>query len=275
MNRKFLAVVIGVVGLGALGISAGVANGQDSASQATTTTTTTQVGPMYSYYRSMMGRLHTGSMMGVSVNSMMAEYSYDWMLGGARAPGWMDGATLPRFMMGTDTDPGVAMGSLFANAPGPRVSSSEATKLGNQTPRGAIVSTKNHRITFSGSTVHLVVLASPVNKDETFRAAGMVNPTIAVPKGARVSIEVINADPDMAQGFVVTNGTSASLRVPMMTTTRAFPGSALWFLGEPTSAGMHSGTITFTVSASGTYQYLCAVPGYARNGMFGKFLVIG
>jgi plastocyanin len=61
----------------------------------------------------------------------------------------------------------------------------------------------------------------------------------------------------------------------MMTTTPAFPGSELWFLGEPTSAGMHSGTITFTASTSGTYQYLCAVPGYARNGLFGKFLVIG
>jgi plastocyanin len=103
----------------------------------------------------------------------------------------------------------------------------------------------------------------------------MVNPTIAVPQGARVSIEVINTDPDMAQGLVVTNETSASSRVPMMTTTRAFPGSALWFLGDSTSAGMHSGTITFTASASGTYQYLCAVPGYARHGMFGKFLVIG
>jgi len=273
MKRKFLAVIIGVVGLGALGISAGVANGQGSASR--TTTTTTQVVSMYSYYRSMMGRLDTGSMMGESMNSMMAEYPYRWMLGGSRAPGWMDGATLPKFMMGTDTDPGVVMGSLFAGAPGPRVSFSEATKLGSQAPRGATVSTKNHRITFSGSTVHLVVLASPSSRDEAFRAAGMVNPTIVVPKGARVSIEVINADPDMAQGLVVTNGTSASSRVPMMTTARAFPGAALWFLGEPTSAGMHSGTITFTASASGTYQYLCAVPGYARKGMFGKFLVIG
>jgi rusticyanin len=273
MKRKFLAVIIGVVGLGALGISAGVANDQGSASQ--TTTTTTQVGSMYSYYRSMMGRFDTGSMMGESMDSMMADYPYRWMLGGSRAPGWMNGAALPKFMMGTDTDPGRAMGSLFADAPGPRVSSSEATKLGSQTPRGATVSTKNHRISFSGSTVHLIVVASPSSRIETFRAAGMVNPTIVVPKGARVSIEIINADPDTAQGLVVTNGTSASSRVPMMTTTRAFPGSALWFLGEPTSAGMHSGTITFTASASGTYQYLCAVPGYARNGMFGKFLVIG
>ena len=140
MKRKFLTVIIGVVGLGALGISAGVANGQGSGSQ--TTTTTTQVGSMYSYYRSMMGRFDTGSMMGESMNSMMAEYPYRWMLGGARAPGWMDGATLPKFMMGTNTDPGIAVGSLFADAPGPRVSSSDATKLGNQLPNGATVSTK-------------------------------------------------------------------------------------------------------------------------------------
>ena len=271
MNRKWLAVIIGVVDLGLLGISAGVAVGQAPSSQGTTTTT--PVGPMYAFYRSMMGRFATGSMMGESMSSMMAQYSYQWMLGGAGAPGWMDGATLPKFMMGTDSDPGMAMGSLFANAPGPRVSSSEAIKLGNQIPRGATLDTKSHRITFSGSTVHLVVLASPSSRDETFRAAGMVNPTIVVHKGARVSFEVINADPDMAQGLVVTSGTSASSRLPMMTTTHAFSGSALWFLGEPTSAGMHSGTITFTASAPGADQYLCAVPGYARNGMVGKFLV--
>ena len=51
-----------------------------------------------------------------------------WMTGGVSSPGWMAGA-LPSAMMGTGmmgtgtgTDPCKIMGSLWANAPGPRVS---------------------------------------------------------------------------------------------------------------------------------------------------------
>ncbi len=59
----------------------------------------------------------------------------------------------------------------------------------------------------------------------------------------------------------------------MMTARPAFPGSALWFLGIPTSAGMHAGALTFTATTPGTYRYLCAVPGHARKRMTGKLLV--
>jgi plastocyanin len=61
--------------------------------------------------------------------------------------------------------------------------------------------------------------------------------------------------------------------MPMMTARPAFTGSALWFLGNPTSAGMHAGTLTFTAATPGTYQYLCPVPGHARDGMVGAFTV--
>jgi hypothetical protein len=37
------------------------------------------------------------------------------------------GRALPGFMMGTSRDPGKIMGTLFANAPGPQVSSWDAT----------------------------------------------------------------------------------------------------------------------------------------------------
>jgi len=58
-----------------------------------------------------------------------------------------------------------------------------------------------------------------------------------------------------------------------MTTRTAFPGAALWFLGNPTSAGTHAGTLTFTASTAGTYRYLCPVPGHAQKGMAGTFTV--
>ena len=59
----------------------------------------------------------------------------------------------------------------------------------------------------------------------------------------------------------------------MMTARPAFPGSAVWFLGNPTPPGMHAGTLTFTASKAGTYRYLCPVPGQAQDGMAGTFIV--
>jgi hypothetical protein len=66
---------------------------------------------------------------------MMSPAGYQWMTGGAGAPGWMRGGTLPSAMMGTGTDPGKIMGRLWAGAPGPRVGASAADRLGSQIPR--------------------------------------------------------------------------------------------------------------------------------------------
>jgi rusticyanin len=277
MSHRSLAVIIGAVALAAGGIVVGLAvtSGGGSSPEGTVASGVAG-GPMYSYYRSMMENLGGSAMMGGSAGSMMGNADYSSMMGGAGAPDWMRGSTLPRFMMGTSTDSGKVMGRLFANAPGPRVSPAQAIRLGNEFPTGATVDAAQHRITFSGSAVHLVVLASPPGgPDETFRSAGLVNPTIVVASGARVSIELVNADPDTAHGLVVTASGSSSSRMPMMTANRAFSGSALWFLGDPTSAGMHIGTISFSATAPGTYQYLCAVPGHAQEGMVGKFIVAG
>jgi rusticyanin len=196
-------------------------------------------------------------------------------MGGSSAPGWMSGGILPNSMMGTSTDPGRVMGKLFANSPGPRVSPTTAARLGREIPRGATVNVAHNSVTFSGTNVHIAVIASPSGStDDKFRVAGLVDPTIAVNAGARVNIEVINADADTSHGLVVTNSRSSSSWMPMMTASPAFSGSALWFLGNPTSAGMHTGTISFTASAKGTYKYLCPVPGHAQKGMVGTFKVV-
>jgi rusticyanin len=129
-------------------------------------------------------------------------------------------------------------------------------------------------VTFSGTTVRLTVLASPAGSpDDTFRIDGMANPAVAVNVGARVSIEVINANPDTAQGLAITTGQAGSSPMPMATARLAFAGAAVWFLGDPTSAGMHAATLTFTATTPGTYRYLCPVPGHAQEGMTGTFTV--
>jgi rusticyanin len=274
MNRNRFVIAIAAVALvgGGLGIGLAVAKGSRTSSGAGSSETTT--GSSYSYYASMMGRFGGSPMMGGSGGSTDGTPSYGWMMGGTKAPGWMTGGSLPNEMMGSNTDPGEVMGRLFADAPGTRMISTEATRLGNTIPTGAVVDARNKRITFSGNSASMVVLASPVSgPDETFRIAGMVNPTVRVQQGARVNIDVVNADAGTAHGLVITAAASTFSWMPMMTSSPAFSGSAVWFLGDPTSTGMHAATITFTASRSGEYQYLCAVPGHAQKGMFGAFVV--
>jgi rusticyanin len=273
MTRNWIAALAGVALIAAVGIGVGVAvtgggpSGRPGAARAT-------AGPGYSWYHSMMGRYFGGSMMGGSSSGwMMGPRGYHWMMGGASAPGWMRGGRLPSSMMGTTTDPGKIMGRLWANAPGPRVSAAQAARLGSQVPVGATINQARHSITFNAASIHLVAVASPAGgPDETFRIAGMVNPTIVVPAGAKISIEVVNADPDTAHGLVITTSDGRSSWMPMMTSRPAFTGAALWFLGNPTAAGMHIGTLTFTATTPGTYHYLCPVPGHAQEGMTGSII---
>jgi Sulfocyanin (SoxE) domain len=160
--------------------------------------------------------------------------------------------------------------------PGPRVSAAQAAALGSQVPAGARVDRAAGTITFTTTTVRLTMLASPPGgPDETFRAVGLTNPHVIVPAGAQGAIQVINADPDTAHGLIITASQAVSSPMPMMTARPAFTGSALWFLGNPTTAGMHAGTLTFTATTPGTYRYLCPVPGHAQEGMTGIFTAGG
>jgi rusticyanin len=279
---KTLAAVAAVAAAG-LGAAAAIAacgtSGHTAASTASSASAPagTQARAQYSYpyYRSMMGRYLGGSMMGGGPYGwMMGRAGYRWMTGIGGVPGWMRGGHVPAFMMGAGTDMGKFMGRLWANAPGPRVTPAQAARLGGQVPAGARVNRAARTITFTTGSVHLVAVASPAGgPDETFRMAGMVNPKVIVPAGARVSIEVVNADHDTAHGLVITSGQGQSSWMPMITSRPAFPRSALWFLGNPTTAGMHAGTLTFTASTPGTYHYLCPVPGHAQKGMTGLFTV--
>ena len=83
----------------------------------------------------------------------------------------------------------------------------------------------------------------------------------------------VNTDPDTAHGLVITSSADTSSPMPMMTSYRAFTGSALWCLGNPTADGMHTASLIFTATTPGTYHYLCPVPGHAQQGMTGTFTV--
>jgi rusticyanin len=282
MTRKRNVVLAGIAVIAAAGLGTGVAvAASGSPGQPTTASSAAPAAsssPSYSWYQSMMSGYYGnggGMMGGSSYGWMMSQAGYQWMTGGTGAPGWMRGGTLPSAMMGaaTGTDPGTIMGTLFANAPGPRVSPADTQRLGSQVPAGASVDRANRTITFTTVNVNLAVLASPSMPAESFRIAGMTNPSISVPAGAHVTIELINADSDMAHGLVIMPDGAARSYMPMMSAAPTFTGSALWFLGKPTAAGMHAGTLTFTAATPGSYQYLCPVPGHAQEGMAGAFTV--
>jgi rusticyanin len=299
MTRKRNVMLAGVAVLAATGLGTGLAvaasgaPGQPAAAAgqpAAAASPAAGATPGYAWYR-YHGGAGTGTgtgtgMMSGSPGWMMSQAGYQWMTGGGGgtggtgggggtgAPGWMRGGELPGFMMGgAGTDPGKVMGTLFAGAPGPRVSAADTKRLGDQVPPGAHVDRAGRTITFTTATVRLAVLASPSMPGESFRIAGMTNPAISVPAGARVTIELVNADTDMAHGLVIMPAGGAASDMPMMTAAPSFAGSVLWFLGKPTAAGRHTGILAFTAATPGSYQYLCPVPGHAREGMAGTFTV--
>jgi rusticyanin len=287
-TRKQTMILAGAAVIAAAGIGTGAAVAANQSPGQPAASASASSSPGYSWYRTMMtGYYGNGDGSGMMGNSSYGSYGwmtsqagYRWMMGGVSSPGWMTGA-LPSAMMGTGmmgtgtgTDPGKIMGGLWANAPGPRVSAAQAAALGSRVPVGARAGKAAGTITFTAGTVRLAILASPAGgPDETFRAAGLVNPRIVVPAGARVTIQLINADSDTAHGLVITASDATGSWMPMMTARPAFTGSALWFLGNPTAAGMHDGTLTFTAATPGTYRYLCPVPGHAQKGMTGTFTV--
>ena len=285
MTRKRISVLAGAAVIAAAGIGTGAAiaassfPGQpaaaSSAAPASSSVPAASASPGYSWYRSMMSGYYGGMMMGGgSAGGWMSEAGYQWMTGGTSAPGWMTGDTLPGPMMGTSagTGPGTIMGSLWVDAPGPRVSAAQAATLGGQVPAGARIDRAADTITFTATTVRLTVLARPSGgPDETFRIAGLTNPAIVVP-GCPGQHRSHQRRP----------------RYRARPGDRRQPGhhldadddrpARLHRLGAVVPRQPHlsrdaRGTLTFTAATPGTYQYLCPVPGHARDGMAGAFIV--
>ena len=196
--------------------------------------------------------------------------------GGGGSFGFMGSGMMGGGMMGGGNGMGQAMGSALAGRVGQPISPAQATALGGATPTGATVDRATSRITFQTNDVRLAVLASPSDgPDMTFRIAGLVNPTLVVPLGATVTVQLVNADSDTSHNWALTTAQPPFPFMAMMSAPPAFPGAVAQPLGDPTSAGLPSETVRFTASAAGMYTYLCEVPGHAAQGMHGTFQVTG
>jgi rusticyanin len=161
--------------------------------------------------------------------------------------------------------------AMAGNAP-ITVSTAQLESLGNQIPSGARIDPCRQSVTFSTTTVSLVIEGAPSdNPDMTFRIAGLVNPIVSVPRSTEVNIEFVNADNDEAHAFVITTAPPPYELRPRA--TAAFAGSATGPIGDPTPAGHGVRNLAFVASTPGTYRYLCPMPGHAEMGMTGLFIV--
>lgn len=149
---------------------------------------------------------------------------------------------------------------------------SQVKALSAQVPAGASIDPRTDTITFHTTSASFTVVAiAPGKPDMTFTIAGLTDPAIIVAQGAQVTVRFINNDTDEAHGWLITGseppfGFGQPDRPAI---TGAFTG----VIGDPTAAGDGANTITFTAGGTGSYQYICPMPGHAQMGMHGSFTV--
>lgn len=140
--------------------------------------------------------------------------------------------------------------------------------------RGARISRAADTVTYTTRRVTLVALASPHGQPNmTWEIDGLVNPTVVVPAGAEVTVDLVNTDWGYRHGFEITTTPPPYSYVPMMSTQRDLFLMPL----PPRSEKNLTGASYATESASltldaGTYYYLCPTPGHAQQGMYGKLV---
>ena len=152
------------------------------------------------------------------------------------------------------------------------VGQDRAQALAAATPEGATVDATGNRVTFHTRQVRMTILAGPPSQEMSFRVAGLTNPTLEVPRGARVQIRLINGDGQKPHGWALL-AANTSADEPLRGQAPALPGAAAMLLDQATSSGWPAQTITFSATQPGRYAYLCQVGDHARMGMRGGFEV--
>ena len=196
-------------------------------------------------------------------------------------PGWGPGFGMGPGMMG-----GGMMGGAMGNYPvsagwgGKTLSYAEAQSYIQYGDTHGVVDAKANSVTFTGSDVVInLVAVQPGYQDQTFELHGLTNPTIIVPHGANVQLNLLNMD----------YGNNMEHTAVITTTPPPYPYMSMMYLGPPQVPPMpelpwRSGDDaktaqyaalgqSFIASASGEYWYVCPAPQHAEEGMYGKFIV--
>ncbi len=197
-----------------------------------------------------------------------------WRVGGPLpygAPGGMMGGGVGGMMGGGAT----MMGGTGSANGSTRISAASVAALVRQGETGARIDRAADTITYRGRTALVVALASPHGAPNmTWEIDGLVNPTIRIPAGTRVTVDLVNTDWGYWHGFELTPTPPPYPDMAMMGIANQF---LLMPLPERTTQNLataqyatRSGRFTAT---RGTYYYLCPVPGHAQQGMYGKLVI--
>jgi len=136
----------------------------------------------------------------------------------------------------------------------------------------ATVDKSANTITYTGTDVKIVMLGGPEEADGKFVIADLINPTLRIPKGANVTMEIINEDKGMSHGLELTNAQPPYAYMSMMQ-GGVYPGAFIQTIAEAVTNQYPSAQVTFKTSYAGEFYYICQYPGHAAKGMYGKIII--
>jgi rusticyanin len=138
--------------------------------------------------------------------------------------------------------------------------------------KNATVDKENNTISFAGKDITIVLLAGPEIADGKFVIGGLINPSLQVPKDAKISLEMINEDEGMSHGVEITNAIPPYNYMAMMG-GGIYPDTFITPLPAATEGKYPTAVTTFNSIQEGDFYYICQYPSHASNGMYGKFII--
>jgi rusticyanin len=191
---------------------------------------------------------------------------------------------LPTIAAGMGNMGGMKMGPMPKHLPKPGKAISYAAarpliKYSNSA--GMLMGYGKHKsVMFMGHNIHVVFLAvEPGSPDQTFEVHNLVDPEITVPRGAKITLTLLNMDygPGMIHGVIIGKARppyKTVVGVPVRDQVAEIPLVMPRTEKSVKKSSYYFGTVTFTApKAAGTYYYLCQMPGHAKSGMYGKWVV--
>lgn len=201
-----------------------------------------------------------------------AAQGYGGMMGGnGYGPGMMGGGMMG--LAGADRP-------VDADWGGGVMSSAQVQAYLAAAPAAARIDAKAGTIIYAGNEITInMVAVQPGHDDQTFEVGGLTNPTLVVPSGATVHLNLVNMDRGrhMEHGVIITPTAPPYPYMAMMATG---PGLAQvmpllpWRSAEDLKQAQYASlSATFVAGSPGTYWYVCPTPQHAEKGMYGKLVV--
>ncbi len=128
----------------------------------------------------------------------------------------------------------------------------------------------NNTIWVGSGMSRLVFVAAPPGHDEIFVINGLLNPTIHVSRGSKLTITVVNEDPGMYHNLALSTREPPHSSMPMM---NHMGGPRTNMLSPSGTSYYWSQDMAIAKIPPGQYWYLCEYPNHANEGMFGSVII--